>query len=56
MFFLHSDVDREYLATSGGQSGEVTGRRMVTMTGDVLLGTVNIPLVEIMKRKTGILD
>ena len=59
LYFLASDVDREYLASSAGHSGmpngggEISGRRMVTMSGDVLLGTVNIPLVDILKRKTG---
>ena len=37
-----------------GSSTEMTGRRLATASGSVLIGTVSIPLVNLLKKKTGL--
>ena len=49
-FFIHVDLERHYEYTG---SGEVSGRRLVSNSGDILLGTVTVPLISLLTHKTG---
>ncbi|XP_013378816.1 C2 domain-containing protein 3-like [Lingula anatina] len=48
---LSPDLDGQYVYTG---SAEVTGRKLFTKTGDVLLGTTTIPLLYLLTHKTGL--
>ena len=51
IMIVFSDLDRHYEYTG---SGEVSGRRLVSHSGDILLGTVTVPLLALLSHKTGL--
>lgn len=48
--FLLSDLVQEEFVTG---SDDVTGRRLIHKTGDVLLGTTILPLTALLTHRTG---
>lgn len=45
--------EEKQAAAHTAASGDVIGARLVQLTGDVMLGCVNIPLVDLLNKKTG---
>jgi len=50
--YYYNLTDVEAGVTNTGSS-EVRARRLVTMAGDILLGTVTVPLLGLLTKKTG---
>lgn len=46
-----SDLDKHQYEYTG--SGAVKGRHLVSQSGDILLGTVSVPLINMLTHKTG---
>jgi hypothetical protein len=52
-YFYVTEMNRSQHRPVSANNGAVTGRSLVPVAGDVLLGTVTVPLLQVITQSTG---